>query len=340
MIDGEWVLGGFGVVRQARIKVDAGKRAAVYHVMSRTVNGERLLDDVAKEVLRKQLWQVAEYCGVEVLTYALMSNHFHVLLRVPHRNQVSDAVLLRRYAVLYPKPTRYQTAQLDVITGQLRKNGPEAVKWRARQLALMGDVSQFMKLLKQRFSVWFNRSHNRFGTLWSERFKSVLVEGKGRALKTMAAYIDLNPVRAGLVDDPKDYRFCGYAEAVAGAKRAVPGVIAIMGGTRGRALAAYRELLFGKGSHPASNRGCLSAAEFQRVVKNKGQLPMASVLRCRIRHFSDGAVLGSQAFVQEHLVRYQINTGRRERTRPRHLPHIADWGDLTTLRGLRRQALG
>jgi hypothetical protein len=48
-----------------------------------------------------------------------------------------------------------------------------------------------------------------------ERFKSVLVED-GEALRTMAAYIDLNPVRAGMVKDPKDYRWCGYGEAMGG----------------------------------------------------------------------------------------------------------------------------
>ena len=72
-----------------------------------------------------------------------------------------------------------------------------------------------MKTVKQRFSIWFSKSHQRYGTLWADRFKSVLVEGSGNPLQTMAAYIDLNPVRAGIVDDPKDYRFCGYAEAVA-----------------------------------------------------------------------------------------------------------------------------
>jgi putative transposase len=72
-----------------------------------------------------------------------------------------------------------------------------------------------MKTLKQRFSVWYNRNHRRYGTLWADRFKSVLVEGSGNPLQTMAAYIDLNPVRAGIVEDPKEYRFSGYAEAVA-----------------------------------------------------------------------------------------------------------------------------
>jgi hypothetical protein len=52
------------------------------------------------------------------------------------------------------------------------------------------------------------------GTLWEGRFKSVLVEGTGQTLSTMAAYIDLNPVRAGIVKDPADYRWSGYAEAV------------------------------------------------------------------------------------------------------------------------------
>lgn len=71
-------------MRRARIKVVAADGEAVYHVMTRTVNGEFMIDDIGKEVLRKQLWQVADYCGVQILTYAILSNHFHVLLRVPH----------------------------------------------------------------------------------------------------------------------------------------------------------------------------------------------------------------------------------------------------------------
>ncbi len=52
----------------------------------------------------------------------------------------------------------------------------------------------------------------------------MLVEGKGRTLSIMAAYIDLNPVRAGIVKDPADYRWSGYAEAVAGRKTARMGL--------------------------------------------------------------------------------------------------------------------
>jgi REP element-mobilizing transposase RayT len=90
-------------MRTARIKVAARDGAAVYHCISRTTGGERWFDETAREVLRKQMWQVAEFCGVQVLTYALLSNHFHMLVLVPKQTAVGDTELLRRYKVLHPK---------------------------------------------------------------------------------------------------------------------------------------------------------------------------------------------------------------------------------------------
>ena len=324
-------------MRQARITVPAEEGPGVYHAMTRTVNGERLFDDVAKEVLRKQLWLVADYCGAEIFTYAILSNHFHILVRIPQRTEIPDAELLRRYQVLYPRPTKYQTARLAVIRSQLTSNGPEAVAWRRRQLALMGNLSQFMKLLKQRFSIWFNRSHQRYGTLWSERFKSVLIESNPVVLETIAAYIDLNCVRAGLAADPKDYRFCGYAEAIAGSATARRGLAAVWGTTRAwtEVQADYRQLLFGTGAGPRAHGGGVSLADFARVIKAGGQLPRSTVLRCRLRYFTDGAVLGTQTFVATQLARYRRRAGSCDRTTPRLLPQVSDWGDLATLRKLR-----
>jgi len=325
-------------MRQARITVPAEEGPGVYHAITRTVNGELLFDDVAKEVLRKQLWQIADYCGVEIFTYALLANHFHVLLRVPQRTELSDAELLRRYQVLYPKPTRYQLVRLEAVRAQLGTNGPEAVAWRRRQLALMGNLSQFMKLLKQRFSIWFNKSHRRFGTLWSERFKSILIESNSAVLEAIGAYIDLNCVRAGLVADPKDYRFCGYAEAVAGSTLARRGLSEMVGvGDRPwpEVQSNYRQVLFGTGSAPRQSTGEITVEEFQRVADAGGYLPRATVLRCRIRYFSDGAVLGTKAFVAAHLTRYRQRAGPCPRTAPRLLAHLADCGELATMRKLR-----
>jgi hypothetical protein len=329
-------------MRVARIKILPEIGEAVYHCMTRVVNGERVIDDVAKEVLRKQLWAAADFCGVQILTYAILSNHFHVLLKVPVKILPCDAEFLRRYQLLHPKPTKYQTERLDVIKHQLTTGGPEADNWRKRQLALMGDVSAFMKLVKQRFATWFNKSHHRYGALFAERFKSVLIEPQIRTIQTVALYIDLNCVRAGLVSDPKDYRFCGYGDAVAGHKAARTGLCAIRGPrtTWVDAHSAHREALFGTGTTTKSNAQAITSAAFEKVMKERGRLPLATVLRCRVRYFTDAAVLGSQAFVETHLAAYRKRHGARERTAPRPLAPITDWGGLTALRGLRKNTFG
>jgi REP element-mobilizing transposase RayT len=311
--------------------------------MTRTVNGERLFENRDKEVLRKMIWQVASFCGVEVLTYCIMSNHFHVLVRIPVLGEVSDKELLRRYQVLYPKPTKYQTASVAVMVQTLAAGGEEAEVVRLKLLARMGDVSEFMKAVKQRFSVCYNRSHGRYGTLWAERFKSVLVEGKGNPLQTMAAYIDLNPVRAGIVKDPKNYRFCGYAEAVVAHAPASKGLRAIwadrLGATKEpeeKALEVHRELMFGE---RANDLG-VAAPERERLLQaledDKVMLPKASVLRCRVRYFTDGAILGSQEYVRGFVDIWQVEKGRKNPPKANPMKG-ADWGGLTTIQGLRRR---
>ncbi len=199
-------------MRRSRIKIQEGEGSAVYHCVTRTVNKEMLFDTVVKEVLRKQIWRIADFSGVEILTYCVMTNHFHVLVRVPDGSEVevTDDELVRRYRVLYGQPTHYQTQAAEVVQQTLKEGGEEAEALRRHLLARMHDISQFMKTLKQRFSVWYNRSHRRVGTLWSERFKSTLVEESYLALRIVAAYIDLNPVRARIVEDPKEYRWSGY----------------------------------------------------------------------------------------------------------------------------------
>ncbi|NBB80564.1 MAG: transposase [Verrucomicrobia bacterium] len=326
-------------MRENRIKYPG----AIYHCMTRTVAGERLFENREKEVLRKMLWQVAEFSGGEVLTYCLMSNHFHVLIDFPEEPSLSDQELMRRYRVLYPKPNKYQLASARALERKLAAGGEEAEAIREQLLARMGDVSEFMKTLKQRFSIWYNQKHGRFGTLWSERFKSVLVEGRGFALQTMAAYIDLNPLRAGLVDDPKDYRFCGYAEAVGGATRAVRGlqrIWSVYGGPvdGAEALRAHRMLLFGKGTEADSGGRISHEKALQVLEKEGGVLPRSVALRCRIRYFTDGAILGSAEFVRGFRDFWQKG---RQRPIPEagHALVGADWGDMAVVKRLKRDLI-
>jgi len=320
---------------------------AVYHAMSRVVGGQKLFGDREKEVFRKLIWRVADFSGVHVLTYCVMSNHFHVLVQVPEKQDVPNAELLRRFKVLYPKPTKYQTVEFARLEKALTEGDSDATAIREQLLARMHDLSEFMKTLKQRFSIWYNRNHGeRRGTLWMERFKSVLVEGRGNPLQTMAAYIDLNPVRAGLVDDPKDYRFCGYAEAVAGCEKARGGLQAIWAdelggeGTPG-ALKCHRMLVFAQGSSPWTQHGKrIAEAKALKVLNEQhGTLPKAAVLRCRVRYFTDGAILGSEDFVRGLAGWWQ---SKRKRIHPPAIRPMkgADWGGMAVVVPLRRQIFG
>lgn len=329
---------GVGMKRK-RIKASGG---AVYHCISRVVGGERLLGEREKEVFRKQLWQVADFCGVRVLTYCLMSNHIHVLVDVPDRTEVSvsDAELMRRYRVLYPKPTAFQVARAEALEEILKEGGKESEAIREGLLARMHDVSEFMKTLKQRFSRWYNKTHSRFGTLWAERFNSVLVEGRSVAARTVAAYIDLNPVRAGMVKDPADYRWCGYGEAMGGGRTAREGLCEVQGyddWSRSRTL--YRQCLFSLAAVAARGKSGSVATVDQdtayRVVHGeKGELPVSKLMGYRVRYFTQGLAIGSREFVSGIL----DERFRRKETKLRHVPKRfaeLDGEELVVGRGLR-----
>ena len=320
--------------------------AAIYHCISRTISGEKLFDDEAKETLRKQLHQVAEFSGVKVITYALMSNHFHILVKVDVQKDVSDAELLRRYKVLYPEPTKWNTAQIEVIKATFEDGGLNAEKLRAQLLARMGDVSQFMKTLKQRFTIWFNKNHNRFGPLWAERFTSTIIEGARNhhfALQMVAAYIDLNPLRAGIVEDPKDYRWCGYGEAEAIGGVMLEGLRLAVSGSehiedKALLLATYRIGLLGKGA--AAKRGDSKAhrvkpEDFRAAVNTGGKLSDAERLLLRETWFARGGAVGSEKFVNEHLDAYRKSTKKRRHIKAKTFSTRTDdaWQSIYSMRG-------
>lgn len=327
-------------MRQRRVKAeDVG---AVYHCVTRIVGGDFLLEgDREKEVLRNQIWKVADFCGVEILTYCIMSNHLHILLRTPDKTQVSrlpNSELVRRAKRIYSaeKAGAFEAGLED-------KEAETRERFRRQLLTRMGDVSQYMKELKQRFSIWYNKSHKRIGTLWAERFKSVLVEDEPMALSTVAAYIELNPVRAGIVDDPASYRFCGYAEAMGGFKLARNGIVSLLGGrcSWASAGARYRVVVFGKGqTYDARRPGrFVDKKKTEKIMNEGGRVAKSEALRCRVRYFSDGMVLGSNEFVQSYFEANRDRFGPKRLDGPRRI-RGSDWSGLKCIRDLRKQAFG
>ena len=172
--------------------------------------------------------------------------------------------------------------------------------------------------------------------MWEERFKSVLVED-GHAARITAAYIDLNPVRAGLVKDPKDYRWCGYAEAVAGKDRAREGLRLVLfeqlstvtsGERAAKEVASWRELvrryrvvLFEDGEErprdAAKKRRGISPKKVAEVLAGDGKLSETQMLYCRARYLIDGLVIGSDRFVNgmHAMTREYFGGGRRDGAR-------------------------
>ena len=256
-------------MRQARIFAPDHHPKAFYHCISRTVGREFLLGDEEKEQFVKYMRAYEALYGVRVISFCIMSNHFHILLEVPKRPETlpSDAELiaLTRQA----QGNDAADALEKTIQGYYDSGDTTALDaFRASITDRMWSVSTYMKTLKQRFTQWYNRRKKRTGTMWSARYHSVLVEHEGRALKKMASYIDLNPVRAKMCDDPKDYRWCSYAEAVAGKTLALESLyylttVSNAGGLKPdefcpsnqkESLEMWRRILYGVPEHPAHAR--------------------------------------------------------------------------------------
>lgn len=330
-------------MRMPRIKVSEG---GYYHVMSRVVDRRMVFNSKEKERFRKLMRRVEAFSGVQVLTYVVMDNHFHILCHMPAPEPVSDDELGVRLGALYtPILVKNHMTHLAMLREEGRDDDADA--FRAPFVKRMYDLSEFMKTLKQRYSQSFNARYDRRGTLWEERFKSILVEGSQNAMATIAAYIDLNAVRAGMVSDPRDYRFCGYGEAVGGSRRARQGVTAVMRtlGTDTRwssARGRYRQFLYSEGYQPAPGTGQprrgFSEQELQKVLDAGGTLTFAQTLRCRVRYFNDGLVLGSQAYVDAMFHRYRDRFGHKRRSGARAMAG-AGLGELYTARRLRLRTI-
>lgn len=336
-----------------RLKAPEDHEVGFYHCLSRVVDRRFIFHHAEKEHFVALMRECERFCRLRVLTFCLMSNHFHILLEVPKR-----------------PPSNLLPGEDEILDDLKRLSGhqfPEAVRQRFEMYrhaqddagyraylasfhARMYDVSAFMKLLKQRFTQWYNARERRTGTLWEQRFKSVLVDGAGDALVTMAAYIDLNPVRARLVDDPKDYRWCGYGEAMAGqirAKEGVEVVVQALGRGRGEAsplaaLETYRRHLYLEGDERRESvgpegrlvRGALTAESVAKVLRSKGKLPISEYLRCRVRYFCDGAVFGGKGFVDEIFRAYRERFSAKRKDGARRMRGLADRA-LFTVRALR-----
>lgn len=271
------------------VRTDPG-HPAVYHIISRTALDGLPFKHLEKDELVRLIKRFSQVFAVDVYGYAIMGNHFHLLAAVHPASSLSDEEVKRRYILLYGKSEAFPEALLD----QFRER--------------FASLSSYVKEIKQRFSCFYNRRHHRRGTLWGERFKSVLVE-KGSTLTNCLGYIDLNAVRAGIVKRPEDYRWCsvGY-HAQTGNKDGFLSHdfgLAEFGISETERLKHYREFLYHAGAMDKRGKAKVSQEELKKAASENFELSRVKRFRLRTRYFTDSGAIGSKAFVEEAFERFK-----------------------------------
>jgi len=310
-------------MRMPRMKVPSGTDG-IYHCYSRVVDGKFIFGKREKQKFLQMMWHIADFLGVRVLDYAIMSNHYHQILLVPGIVDLSNDQLLERLKAYYGE-TSDPYLKFRKAMDKCNKS-PELL--RPQYIRRMANLSEFKKILKQGFSTWYNHRKGRKGTLWMERFGSTITEDSPHAAMAMAAYVELNPVRASLVDDPKDYPYCGYAAVLAGNKRCREGLMRIMQmESWAEAAETYRLFLMRTGQMEVPGKsGKISREVHLETLKKEGRLSLRALLRLRVRYFTDGLVFGSEEFVEELFQQYRSHFGEKRKSGSRPIKVLPNSG--------------
>ena len=283
---------------------------AVYHVMSRTALDGFPLGDVEKDFMLDLIRRYSALYFVEILGFCLMGNHFHILVRMFPEHKYTDEDIQKRYENFYGDESMFASGWIPSLREKL------------------SSLSEFVKEIKQSFSRYYNNRHHRRGTLWGERFKSLIVEN-GETLINCLAYIDLNPIRAGIVERPEDYRWnsLGYhiqtgnkdnflsldfgpvKYASLSLRELHKAGLKECGVTDAKErLRGYRRYVYEVGSLNQPENGSVKVIEDRVLEKERSrafELSRSDRFRYRTRYFTDSGIIGSKEFVSTNYQRFK-----------------------------------
>ena len=287
-------------MRRPRVKAEG---EGFYHVVSRIGGRRFLIDETEKRILLGMIRGAAAFSGVQVYTYAVMSNHFHLLVRVPRKREVPDKELETRMLALYG-PAKFQAVLKKWARWAKIHQEDRVEDEKNRMRARMYDLSQFCKTFKEAYTQDYNRRHDNTGTIWEGRFKSVLLEGSYRTMTTVAGYIHLNPVRAAVVERAEESKWTGYgagcqgdALAQAGLRALVSRVYGAKDSTWEQAAAVCAETIGGREPPGASiPEGHVVETDGKGRPFRAGSLQ--ALLSRRSAGFVNGLALGRAAFAK------------------------------------------
>jgi REP element-mobilizing transposase RayT len=314
--------------RSLRMKMSG--EAGYYHVISRTVGKEFLLGDTEKEVFVELLRHYAGIYFVKVIGFTVMSNHFHLLMKMePHEDYSDDEVW-----------ARVKKFSGNRLLQECRREGMIA-KYRP----YLENLSEFMRALKQTFSQWYNKNRNREGYFWGNRFKSVVIES-GESLLNCLGYIELNPIRAGIVQIPEEYRWCSLSMRMFASESnqfLSEDGLEVEGMPKKEQIRYLRQFIYECGNMQVeksdvfdeviSKKTARISDEILEKEETKGfSVKTNEYVRGRVRYFTDGVALGSQSFIQSIYHRFGGTViGKKDRK-----AHKTTLGDhLLSIRKLR-----
>lgn len=167
----------------------------IYHVISYSAPDGFPFGDAEKDYLVKLFKQFGRLYFTEIIGYCVLGDHFHLLVKMLPDTDYSDQEIKHRFHGYF---------------GEKRILTDDRVPFFRRKYS---NLSKFVRDIKIGFSRFYNRSRNRHGAVWGDRFKSIIVE-RGEMLINCLALIDLNPVRVGLVRLPEDYCWSSIGDHV------------------------------------------------------------------------------------------------------------------------------
>ncbi|WP_018876322.1 transposase [Thioalkalivibrio sp. ALE31] len=151
--------------------------------------------------------------AVDVCAYAVMSNHYHLVVRLDADRAAawSEGEVMERWARLFSLPVlvaRYREGQTKTVAERERAQ-LQIAEWRGR----LQDLSWFMRSLNEHLARRANAEDGCKGRFWEGRYKSQALLDDAAVLTCMS-YVDLNPVRAGMADTPEASDFTSIQQRI------------------------------------------------------------------------------------------------------------------------------
>lgn len=217
-----------------------------HHLMSRIAHQVFFMTDEVRNDFLEMIRRAADFCGIKLVAWCIMTNHFHILAYLPVPETLSEDEILRRYGVLKGR-TKLDALKKELASVRTKKEtGEITAQARLKSIAdSMYKVGVFMKILKQWLTQEYNSRYAHRGTLWEGVYKDVLVKNTPSELGKRAGYIHLNPIRAAICSEFDEYLWCSLNALKRGDELALDGLRRIYGveASREEILESHRHLM-------------------------------------------------------------------------------------------------